>query len=86
MRLQSCAMRNVYIRPGPVAGVFAITYAVVGLSAFVVYTVSSVQMFTLPIGIIIGIFHLNLNVQPTRSVMPFCAAEQSCLTLCAGGY
>jgi hypothetical protein len=43
-------------------------------------------MFTLPIGIIIGIFHLNLNVQPTRSVMPFCAAEQSCLTLCAGGY
>jgi hypothetical protein len=67
MRLQSCAMRIVYIRPGPLAGVFAITYAVVGLSAFVVYTVSSVQMFTLPIGIIIGIFHMNLNINLPRS-------------------
>lgn len=60
-------MQIVSIRPVPVARVFALTYAVFGLCAFMTYAVSSVQIFTLPIGFIMGIFHLNLNVNLPRS-------------------
>ena len=60
-------MRITSIRPAPLAIVFAITYAVFGLGAFIVYAVSSLQAFILPIGIILGIFHLNLNIQLARS-------------------
>jgi hypothetical protein len=60
-------MRIISVRPAPVARVFALTYAVFGLAAFVVYAVSSAQAFTLPIGIVMSIFHLNMNFQLARS-------------------
>lgn len=60
-------MRIISVRPSPVARVFALTYAVCGLAAFVVFAFSSLQTFILPIGVIMGIFHLNLNFQLARS-------------------
>lgn len=45
----------------------AIAYAVLGLSAFVVYTVGSDQKFTLPLGIILPLFLLNMSFTVGRS-------------------
>jgi len=72
-------MRIVYIRPAPVASVFAVIYAFWGVIAFVVYTMSDVQMFTLPIGIIFGAFNLHFNINVPRSVDPLANA-----LLCGG--
>jgi hypothetical protein len=60
-------MRIISVRPAPVARVFALTYAVCGLAAFLVFAFSSLQTFILPVGIIIGIFRLNMNFQLARS-------------------
>ena len=60
-------MRIISVRPAPVARVFALAYAVCGLAAFIVFAFSSLQTFTLPVGIIMGIFHLNMNFQLARS-------------------
>jgi hypothetical protein len=60
-------MRIISVRPAPVARVFALTYAVCGLAAFLVYAFTTVQSFILPVGIIMGIFHLNFNFQLARS-------------------
>ena len=60
-------MRIISVRPAPVARVFALTYAVCGLVAFIYYASSSMQTFILPIGILMGVFHLNMNFQLGRS-------------------
>jgi hypothetical protein len=60
-------MRIISVRPAPVARVFALTYAACGLAAFIQYAFSSMQTFILPIGILIGVFHLNVNIHLGRS-------------------
>jgi hypothetical protein len=60
-------MRIISVHPGAVALVFGIIYAVFGLVAFAVWAFSSLQSLVLPIGIIMGIFHLNLNIPVARS-------------------
>ncbi|HEU4416876.1 MAG TPA: hypothetical protein VFT65_18950 [Candidatus Angelobacter sp.] len=60
-------MRIISIRLSPVARVLAIAYAVFGLGAFLVYAFGSAQYFTLPLGIIGPVFHLNLNINLARS-------------------
>jgi hypothetical protein len=60
-------MRIISVGPAPVARIFALTYAVCGLVAFIQYAFSSMQTFILPIGILMGVFHLNMNFQLGRS-------------------
>ena len=60
-------MRIVSVEPAPVAHVFALAYAPFGLLSFVVYAVSNIHGFVLPIGIFMGIFHLNFNLNLPRS-------------------
>jgi hypothetical protein len=60
-------IRIISVRPAPVGRVFAVIYAVAGLGGFVVFAFSSLQTFTLPIGLLMGFFHLNLNLQLARS-------------------
>jgi hypothetical protein len=60
-------MRIISVRVSPVAKVLAIVYAVFGLSAFVIYAVSSAQFLTLPFGVLAPLFHLNLNLNLARS-------------------
>jgi hypothetical protein len=60
-------MRIISVQPAPVARIFALTYAVCGLVAFLQYAFSSMQAFILPIGILMGVFHLNMNFQLERS-------------------
>ena len=57
-------MRIISVRLTPVATVFAIIYA---LLAFLTYAFDSVRFFTLPIGIIFGIFHWNISINLARS-------------------
>ena len=42
-------------------------YALCGLGSFIQYSFSNLQTFILPIGIFMGIFHLNLNLRLGRS-------------------
>lgn len=60
-------MRIISVRPAPVAGIFALIYALCGLQAFIHYALGSFQTFTLPIGLIMGIFHENVNINLRRS-------------------
>lgn len=60
-------MRIISVRPAPVARVFALIYAVCGVVAFIQYAFSSLQTFVLPIGLLIGVFHLNMNIHLGRS-------------------
>lgn len=61
-------MRIISIHPGAVALVFAFTYAVFGLVDFVVYELSGHRHpFVLPIGILMGVFHLELNIPVAHS-------------------
>jgi|SRR5215470_7369520 len=60
-------MRIISVHPGAVALVFAAAYAFGGLVTFVVYAFSSVQTFLLPIGIVMGMFHLVFNINLARS-------------------
>jgi hypothetical protein len=60
-------MRIIAVRPAPVGRVFALTYAIVGLAAFVMYAVSSVTTFILPFGILLGPFYLSINIPLGRS-------------------
>jgi len=56
-------MRIISVRPAPVARIFSLRYAVCGLVAFVQYALGNAQTFILPVGILIGVFHLNMNFQ-----------------------
>ena len=60
-------MRITSVHPGAVALVFAVMYAFFGFVGFVVYAFSSVKTFLLPIGIVMGVFHLVFNIQLVRS-------------------
>jgi hypothetical protein len=60
-------MRIISVRVGPIARVLAIAYAVFGLSAFVVYAFGSAGFLTLPFGVLLPLFHLNLNFNLARS-------------------
>jgi len=60
-------MRIISIQPAPVARIFAIIYGVCGLVAFIQYALSSMQSFVLPVGILMLIFHLNINIPVRRS-------------------
>lgn len=60
-------MRIISIRVEPTARVLAIAYAVFGLSAFVVYAVGGAGFLTLPFGVLLPLFHLNLNFNLARS-------------------
>jgi hypothetical protein len=62
--------RIVSVELAPVARVFAVTYAFFGLVAFVLYAFNSDRVFVLPVGVVMGIFHLNLNLQLSRSTYP----------------
>jgi hypothetical protein len=66
-RYNSCDMRIVSVRPAPVARVFSLCYAACGLAAFLQYALSDAQTFILPIGILMGVFHLNINIHLSRS-------------------
>src|SRR5262249_28390483 len=65
--LNPLSMRIISVHPGAVALVFAAAYAFGGLVTFVVYAFSSVQTFLLPIGIVMGMFHLVFNINLARS-------------------
>jgi|ERR1700688_4147640 len=60
-------MRIISVRVAPVALVLTITYAVFGLSAFLVYALGSAEFLTLPFGVLMPLFHLNLNFNLARS-------------------
>lgn len=60
-------MRIISVHPGAVALVFGFTYAVFGFVAFVAYAFSSLQIFVLPIGIVMGMFHLVFDIRLARS-------------------
>lgn len=60
-------MRIVSVHPGAVAFVFALAYAFAGLVSFVAYAFSSLQTLLLPIGIVLGMFHLVFNIHVARS-------------------
>lgn len=60
-------MRIISVRPVPIGQIFALTYAVFGLAAFIQFAASKIQAINLPVGILIGIFHLNLNFHVNRS-------------------
>lgn len=60
-------MRITSVHPGAVALVFAVMYAFFGFVAFVIYAFSSVHVFLLPIGLVMGVFHLVFNIQLVRS-------------------
>ena len=66
-RYNSCAMRILSIRPVPVAKIFTLAYALCGLIAFIQYQVTAAQTLILPIGILMGFLHLNINIQAVRS-------------------
>lgn len=55
------------IHPGAVALVFGLTYAIAGFVAFAVFAFTDLPIFVLPIGFIMGMFHLNVNLQLARS-------------------
>jgi hypothetical protein len=60
-------MRIISVRWQPVAKILAIIYAVFGLRAFCVFEFTGAQYLTLPFGILSPLFHLNLNVNSSRS-------------------
>ena len=60
-------MRILSVRVAPVARVLAIAYAVFGLVAFAQYAVGSADSLTLPFGLLLPLFHLNLNFSLPRS-------------------
>jgi hypothetical protein len=60
-------MRIISIELRPVALTLAIGYAVLGVSAFVVYALGSDDKFVLPLGVVLPLFHLNFNVGFPRS-------------------
>jgi len=80
-RYNPCVMRLISIQPAPVARIFALSYAVCGLIAFAQYALTSVQSFILPVGILMGVFHLNMNFQLGRSPYPLSNAF-----LCIGAF
>lgn len=54
----------------PVALIFAIAYAALGLIAFFVFAVGNDNKFVLPLGIVLPLFHLNLNFPLARASDP----------------
>jgi hypothetical protein len=61
-------MRIISVGVEPVARVLAIGYSVCGLGSFLFYAVSSSgEVFTLPVGVLAPLFHLNLNLNLPRS-------------------
>ena len=60
-------MRIMSVRVALVARVFAITYAIFGFSAFIVFAFSDTNSFALPFGILAPLFHLNVNLYLRRS-------------------
>jgi hypothetical protein len=60
-------MRIISVRVAPVALVLAVTYALFGFSAFLVYAFSKAEFLTLPFGVLAPLFHLNLNFNLARS-------------------
>ena len=60
-------MRIVSVKPVPVGFIFAIVYAIFGFVNFLLFAFSSPPTITLPVGIIMGIFHLNLDFHLARS-------------------
>jgi hypothetical protein len=60
-------MRIISVRVAPGALVLTITYALFGLSAFLLYALSSADFLTLPFGVLMPLFHLNLNFNLARS-------------------
>jgi hypothetical protein len=60
-------MRIISIRWRPVARILAIIYLVSGLGVFCVFEFSTAPNLTLPFGVLGPLFHLNLNVNLSRS-------------------
>jgi hypothetical protein len=60
-------MRIMSVRPAPVARLFALTYAICGFGAFVVWAFTSLPTYYLPVGLVMGLFHLTINFQFGRS-------------------
>jgi hypothetical protein len=60
-------MRIISVRVEPVARVLAIAYSIFGVSAFVLFTASSAETLTLPLGIVLPLLHLNININLARS-------------------
>jgi hypothetical protein len=60
-------MRIISVRWQSVANVFAIIYALFGLGAFGLFEFSAAPYLTLPFGILGPFFHLNLNINLSRS-------------------
>jgi hypothetical protein len=60
-------MRIVSVQLAPVARIFAFVYAIFGLASFLQYAFTSARTLVLPVGILMGIFHLNLNFDLSRS-------------------
>jgi hypothetical protein len=60
-------MRIMSVRPAPIARLFALTYAICGVGAFVVWAFTSLPTYYLPVGLVMGLFHLTINFQVGRS-------------------
>jgi len=73
-------MRIISVEARPVALVLSIAYGVLGLSTFVVYVVGHDEKFTLPLGVVLPLFHLNINFTLVRSSDLF---SNAFLCLCA---
>jgi len=60
-------MRIISVRVLPVATILATAYAFLGFAAFAVYAVSRTESLTLPFGILMPLFHLDLTLNLPRS-------------------
>jgi hypothetical protein len=60
-------MRIISVRWQPVARILAIIYAVCGLGVFCLFEFTDAPYLTLPFGILGPFFHLNFNINLSRS-------------------
>ena len=60
-------MRILAIRVGPVARIFSIIYAFLGLIGFLQYSFSDAPYLTLPLGVVAPLIHFNINFNLPRS-------------------
>src|ERR1700692_651578 len=73
-------MRILAVRIEPVARVFSIIYAFMGLIGFLQFSFTDAQYLTLPIGVVAFLVHFNINLNLPRTTNPiynllYCFAE-----------
>ena len=64
-------MRIISVRLGPVARVFSVVYAFLGIVCFCQFAFSDAEYLTMPFGIIAPLIYLNFNFKLQRSTDVF---------------